>query len=306
MDSSTQRVISSLLTVDDGSYSFAGLIAGDYVIRHAPHIGWVQTLPASGIYSIALGYREDRTGTDFGSYPPTAEISGRKFEDLNANGVFDADEPGLADWRIYLDIDANGQWDTGEPFDLTDSQGQYAVSISSPGLYALAEEPQHGSLQTLPIWEGIERVHAHLGSPPKNSDFENGLSISGDGRYVAFRSESPNLVPGDTNYFADIFVLDRQTNTIERVNVNTSGMQANADSYKPSISADGRYVAFQSYASTLVPGDTNGDSDVFIHDRLTGSTDRVSVDSNGAQGGYHSYDPNISADGRYVALVSLA
>lgn len=89
-------------------------------------------------------------------------------------------------------------------------------------------------------------------------------SISADGRYVAFESSDPNLVPGDTNRMTDIFVKDMQTGSISRVSVDAAGNQANNNSDMPSISADGRTVAFQTSASNLVPNDTNGSTDVFL------------------------------------------
>jgi len=109
-------------------------------------------------------------------------------------------------------------------------------------------------------------------------------SVSADGHYVAFSSGASNLVPGDTNFHTDIFVHDRQTGVTERVSVDSAGNQANGGADGPYMSADGRYVAFSSYSSNLVPGDTNGETDVFVHDRQTGLTERVSVDSAGNEG----------------------
>jgi Tol biopolymer transport system component len=131
-------------------------------------------------------------------------------------------------------------------------------------------------------------------------------TISADGRYVAFHSPALRLVPGDTNGRNDVFVHDRQMGVTERVSVDSSGVEGNNDSYYGSISADGRYVAFMSLGSNLVSGDTNGDYDVFIHDRQLGTTERVSVDSGGIQGNLESWFPSVSADGRYVAFMSLA
>ena len=137
-------------------------------------------------------------------------------------------------------------------------------------------------------------------------------AVSADGRYVAFVSLSDNLVPGDTNGAADIFVRDRLTGTTERVSVSSTGAQANRDSGLlngmggPSISADGRYVAFDSQATNLVKRDTNGVTDVFVHDRLTGTTERASVSTNGTQGDGDSTDAAISADGSGVAFGSFA
>jgi Tol biopolymer transport system component len=131
-------------------------------------------------------------------------------------------------------------------------------------------------------------------------------SISSDGRYVAYGSAATNIVSGDTNGFVDVFVFDRQTGIAERVSVDSNGGEANQQSLYSSISADGRYVAFDSTASNLVSGDTNGVKDVFVHDRQTGATIRVSVDSGGAQGSGDSANPAISSDGRYVAFDSAA
>jgi hypothetical protein len=131
-------------------------------------------------------------------------------------------------------------------------------------------------------------------------------SISSDGRYVAFESHASNLVPNDTNGRDDIFVHDRETGQTTRGSVDSAGLQGNSDSRNPSISSDGWYVAFESYASNLVPDDTNNMRDVFVHDRLTGQTTRVSVDSAGVQGNDLSLYPSISSDGRYVAFDSQA
>jgi archaellum component FlaF (FlaF/FlaG flagellin family) len=123
---------------------------------------------------------------------------------------------------------------------------------------------------------------------------------------VTFASDASNLVPGDTNNHDDVFVRDLGLGTTQRVSVATNGTQANSDSGNPAISADGRYVTFQSYASNLVPGDTNHRTDVFVRDLRSGTTRLVSVASNGSQGNEFSGDPAISADGRYVAFDSQA
>ncbi|MBI5407832.1 MAG: thrombospondin type 3 repeat-containing protein, partial [Nitrospirae bacterium] len=131
-------------------------------------------------------------------------------------------------------------------------------------------------------------------------------SISADGRFVAFDSSASNLVTGDTNGRSDVFVHDRETGQTVRVSVDNNGVQGNSYSEYPSISVDGRFVAFGSRASNLVTGDTNGYMDVFVHDRQTGQTVRVSVDPNGVQGNNDSYNPSISADGRFTAFESPA
>jgi hypothetical protein len=131
-------------------------------------------------------------------------------------------------------------------------------------------------------------------------------SISADGQVVTFDSWASNLVFGDTNGLSDIFVHDRVTGITERMSVDSSGAEANSESWPPSISADGQVVAFGSGASNLVAGDTNGWFDVFVHERATGITERVSVDSSGAEGNRDSRWPSISVDGQVVAFHSDA
>ena len=130
-------------------------------------------------------------------------------------------------------------------------------------------------------------------------------TVSPDGRFVAFISDATNLVAGDTNGIQYIFVLDRQSGAVERVNVATNGAQANNFCDEPAFSADGRYVAFNARASNLVPGDTNDFDDLLVYDRQKRVTERVNVDSNGVQEEAWTYNPmppSISANGRYVAF----
>jgi Tol biopolymer transport system component len=196
--------------------------------------------------------------------------------------------------------------------------GGYALSLSDDGRFVayyarrsqsigthccsiedvLVHDRQTGMTETVSV-----DSHGNLG----DGDSWN-PSLSADGRLVAFMSEATNLVPDDTNGWGDIFVHDRQTGETTRVSVDSQGTQANFVSSLPRISADGRYVVFQSQARNLVlPHDDNGyDSDVFVHDRQTGLTTLVSVSSSGEQGNASSTFPAISADGRYIAFASDA
>ena len=150
-----------------------------------------------------------------------------------------------------------------------------------------------------------ERVSVDSGGGQANgASFLGGMSA--DGRFVVFASTASNLVPGDTNGLRDVFIRDRQMGTTERVSVSSLGAEANADSFDASVSADGRFVAFESAASNLVTGDTNGVSDDFVRDRQTGVTERVSVSSVGTEGNAGSLGSTISADGRFVAFGSSA
>jgi Tol biopolymer transport system component len=176
-----------------------------------------------------------------------------------------------------------------------------ALLLLSLGLFFLV---QAGGI----CWpQTTERVSVGPGGIEGNNA-SNAPSISGNGRYVAFESLSTNLVAGDGNGVIDIFVHDRNTATTTRVSVDSLGNEGNGDSNFPSISSDGRYVAFESDADNLigVGNDTNGSTDIFVHDLQTGETTRVSVDSTGTQGDNHSYSPSISSDGKFVAFQSDA
>ncbi len=130
--------------------------------------------------------------------------------------------------------------------------------------------------------------------------------ISFDNRYVTFYSFSNDLVPGDANTSPDIFLHHIPTGVTTRVSDALGGGSANGGSRYPVLSYLGRYVAFESIASNLVANDTNGVRDVFVHDRVTGVTTRVSTSATGAEGNGQSTDAFISPDGRYVAFESEA
>ncbi|MEW6741543.1 MAG: hypothetical protein AB1486_02195 [Planctomycetota bacterium] len=151
-----------------------------------------------------------------------------------------------------------------------------------------------------------ERVSVATGGGEANGWSYRIPAISPDGRFVAFHSAASNLVANDSNQAIDAFVHDRHTGTTTRVSLSSSGDEGNGDSYDPSLSADGRFVAFWSRASNLIADDTNGADDVFVHDVQTASTTRVSVSSVGDEGNGVSANPSTSADGRFVAFWSVA
>lgn len=136
-----------------------------------------------------------------------------------------------------------------------------------------------------------------------------GATVSADGRFVAFDSAASNLVPGDTNGNTDVFVHDTQTGVVERVSMAWNGNEARDDSRCPSISADGRMVAFLSQAWNMFPGGANLGTprdEVFVRDRQTGVTTRLTAAFDGGMPNNHSYCPKISADGRRVVFASRA
>ncbi len=231
-------------------------------------------------------------------------------------------------------------WDTKSTYQCS-LDGAAFTACASPKAYSKLAVRNHtfrvraisstGVLDTTPAtytWkvEPLPAARTTLTSVSPSATMSNSAeapSASANGRFVAFEDFAP-LVPTDTNNLRDIYVRDRdadkdsifdETGTLKtvRVSVTTSGAQANHNSYKPSISGDGRFVAFRSLASNLVGGDTNGYYDIFLHDRDTDadgiydevgaiSTRRISVSETGAQSAGHSDNPIVSADGRFVAF----
>lgn len=177
------------------------------------------------------------------------------------------------------------------------------VSVASGGLVVVG-----GLLAASPSAEAqatTERVSVATGGDQANNH-SAWASLSGDGLIVAFDSWASDLVPDDTNGVYDVFVHDRQTGVTSRISVSSGGAQASGSSSVPSISANGRFVAFHSNANNLVAGDSNGVTDVFVHDLMTGQTELVSKNAGGTGGNGTSYFSSISADGRYVAFESDA
>ena len=131
-------------------------------------------------------------------------------------------------------------------------------------------------------------------------------SISNDGRYVVFESESSDFVVGDTNGVTDIFLYDRTLDSYERVSVDSVGAESDDESFEAIISGDGEFVVYESNATNLVAGDTNASTDIFVYTIDTGATERVSVDENGVEGDGNSSNPFPSLNGRYIVFRSSA
>ena len=191
-----------------------------------------------------------------------------------------------------------------------------APSISGDGLVVafesdadtLVREDDNGTGDVF-IRDLVNRVTRKLSVAGNGQQTESpsfGASVSADGRSVAFESFSSRLVPDDTNGALDVFVADLPSGSISRISLATDGGQADERSYSPSISADGRIVAFSSFATNLVPGDTNGLLDVFLRRRDQQTTTRLSVGPDGAGGDGLSFAPVVSADGERVVFSSEA
>lgn len=193
-------------------------------------------------------------------------------------------------------------------------------SISDDGRYVAftshASDLVHGDTNEAPdifvhdrASRRTERVSIATGGAQASGDSRSS-SISPNGRYVFLVSDASDLAANDGDDL-DVFLHDRVARTTELISVSSTGGPANGPSsagyeLRPYISASGRFVVFESYASNLVRGDTNGAQDVFVRDRVRRTTKRVSVSSSGKQADGASWDPTISRDGRYVAFTSVA
>jgi Tol biopolymer transport system component len=142
------------------------------------------------------------------------------------------------------------------------------------------------------------------GRPQENGTVDSNISLNTDGSLVAFDSNAPDLVAGDTNFVTDVFVRDRRARTTTRISVSSSGTQGDDFSALPSMSGDGRYVAFASFATNLRPGGTPRQGHAWLRDRTLGTTTLVTVDRNGAPASGLFGGGDLSADGRYVAFTS--
>jgi Tol biopolymer transport system component len=218
--------------------------------------------------------------------------------------------------------DTNATWDVFVRHVAT--QSTVRVSVSETGAEfsgesrnpALSKDGRYVVFATMPnkvyvrdlVAITIENVNVTpaglAGNGAAQTDYT--YAITPDGRFVAFASYASNLVIGDTNSRADLFVRDRQLQVTERVSVSSFGEQADNYSVRAALSDDGRYVAFESYADNLVPGDANAWADVFVRDRWLDVTERVSLNAAGQQAHLGAYRPSMSADGRFVAFESAS
>jgi Tol biopolymer transport system component len=185
-----------------------------------------------------------------------------------------------------------------------------SVLVAAVALLAVATSPTaaSGSASAESLIGATARVSvSSTGAQANGASYGDfGTTVSANGRFVAFESAGSNLVRDDTNGLLDVFVRDLRTGRTRRMSLGRAGAESNGGSYGPAISANGRFVVFDSDATNLVTGDTNGFTDLFVRDRWRGTTRRVSTRRHGTQADGFSDGPAISADGRFVAFRSDA
>ncbi|OQW92736.1 MAG: hypothetical protein BWK79_14060 [Beggiatoa sp. IS2] len=210
---------------------------------------------------------------------------------------------------IPLSVPLNGIQSNGDSF-LTRSalseDGRYLTFYSNATNLVADDMNGYYDIFIVDRWlRQIQRLSVNATGEAVNGDSIT-PAISADGRYVVFSSYSSNLVPDDHNEVADIFVYDQQTHQLKRVSLRGDLQASNRHSFNPVISADGRYIVFDSDATNLVENDTNQAVDVFVYDMQTATLSRISVDNNGIEGNADSLAPSISATGQMIAFESMA
>jgi Tol biopolymer transport system component len=214
---------------------------------------------------------------------------------------------GLPLETVRISVSSDGEQANGLSFLASISAGGRFVSFTSAASNLVPDDTNGNSDVFVHDRDTAETTRISVSTEGAQGDGGCGLSsISADGRFVAFASTSSNLVEGDTNGVNDVFVRDRQHGTTVRISVSSKGVQSDTASHTPAISDDGRFIAFESAATNLVPDSIYDVWDVYVHDRLTGETSRVSVSSSGAQSNGDSRWASISADGRHVSFTSSA
>jgi Tol biopolymer transport system component len=230
----------------------------------------------------------------------------------DTNGVHDVFEYDVPDGRTSrVSVDSNGQQGNGiSQLPSISADGRYVAFSSGASNIALFADTNHADDVFVHdrLSGRTDRISIDIDGNEGNSASRYG-AISADGRYVVFHSYASNLVAGDTNNRNDLFVYDRFRYKMTRIDVGPNGEQlatGTTSDVWPSISADGRYIAYESGADGLVPGDVNHVWDIFVRDRVAGSTSLVSVAGDGTEGNDYSHLPSLTADGQHVAFTSYA
>jgi Tol biopolymer transport system component len=272
----------------------------------------VVSVAQAGISRFVAGGSAD---SSYGIMPTDVSADGRFVAFAkDGDGVVEGDSNGAIDLFVRdrstgatEGIGVNEQGELVGAFGGTVSDdGRFVAFVASDGI--LADDTNGFSDVFLRDREAGTTILVTRGAEGSAANGQPGVpQISGDGRFVAYESQASNLVAGDTNESGDVFLYDVQSGTTTLASAGRTGASARGWSSGPSISADGRYVAFSSTAWDLHPTLNTFGGQVFLYDRITGAVSVVSVDEWGQPGSYGaSFDASISADGNLVAFSSLS
>ena len=255
----------------------------------------------------------DEKSMDEGTMQTCEILTARRWHDANREEMRHR-RLGVSLAALLLAPAAHGQWFEKIPDGQVPGKS-HAPFLSPDGRYVVYDTeaalmPADNTTRDLYLFDRVTQTHeliSQSSSGVGGDAVSFGTSMSPDARYVVFTSAATNLVAGDTNGADDVFLRDRLLGTTERISLGAGGVQGNDDSVYGRVSADGRYVAFQSEASNLVPSDTNGFTDIFMRDRLLGQTERISLTSQQGQAtGGSSHLPGMTQDGTGVVFTSFA
>jgi len=217
--------------------------------------------------------------------------------------------PGPATSLVSVDAAGSGSGNAGSYFGSISANGRFVCFESDASDLVANDGNGNTDVLARDLRTGVTTlVSVNAAGTGSGNGYSSFSSTSASGRFAAFYSQASDLVDNDSNGFGDVLVRDLKSGTTTLVSVNAAGTGGgNGDSFFPTISANGRFVAFESDASDLVAGDINGNKDVFLRDLKAGTTTLVSVNAAGTGGGDgDSIATSISANGRFVAFRSVA
>ena len=302
---------------DDGRYvafssSATNLVADD--TNNTDDV-FVRDLQSGATFRISQA-ADGTGGNDYSSGPAITGDGRTVYFDSSASNLVAGDGNDSSDIFVYdmlsgtnrlVSVATDGSQGNGSSFSADASaDGRYVV-FSSRASNLIAGDTNGVQDIFLRDLQAGTTTRVSLGANgAQATDFSYNAQVSDNGRYVVFQSDATNLVAGDTNGQQDIYLRDTVSGTTKLVSANTGGVVGSSGSYNADLSADGRYVVFESSATNLVAGDTNNIADIFLRDTVAGTTTRLSLAWNGAEANDFSGNAHISADGRYVTFYSAA
>ena len=248
---------------------------------------------------------------------PSLSASGRYAAFESRHAGMDPDDP-TTDPKVFLrdvkkgtlvrvDTAPDGQAADGRGYaPALDAKGRCVAFVSYASNLVAGDTNNESDVFVFDRKKAVIRRVSVSESGAQADNFAEDPAISANGKVVAWTTFASTLIGGDTNQDRDLYVAWWKKNRIVRASVSRSGGDADAGAFDATLSGNGRYAGFNSLATNLVEGDTNGFSDTFVRDLKKGVTHRISVSTAGEEGNWHSWSPALSRNGRYAAFVSLA